>query len=219
MPNTTSARKVALYARVSTGDQNVQMQVEALRELASRRGWLVEGEYVDVGVSGSKDRRPELNRLLQDAKGAKFNILVVWKSDRLFRSLKHMVVTLDELAAIGVQFVSCTEPMDTSTPQGQLLLHLVSAFAQFERGIIVERTKAGIQAARRRGARLGRPRVAVDVAQARSMRAGGASLRAIAKAFGVSPGTIYSLLRGDQKSPSETAPGKAPEVADITRAA
>jgi len=122
-----------------------------------------------------------------------------------------MVLTLDELAAMGIEFVSATEPMDTTTPQGKLLLHLVAAFAEFERGVLVERTRAGLAAARRRGARLGRPRVQVDLARARALRAGGASLRQIAKALGVGLGTIHGLLRGDE-GVQKTSPTTAPQV-------
>jgi DNA invertase Pin-like site-specific DNA recombinase len=130
-----------------------------------------------------------------------FDTILVWRSDRLFRSLRHMVITIEELAALGVDFVSVTEPFDTTTPQGRLLLHLVSAFAEFEKQVLIERTKAGLDAARRRGARIGRPRVHVDVARAIKLRREGLSLRNIARKLGIGCATLCRALQKAEAQP------------------
>jgi DNA invertase Pin-like site-specific DNA recombinase len=199
------AKRAACYLRVSTSDQREGLQADETQELIERRGWELADTYCDHGISGSKERRPALDRLLADARRRRFDLIVVWKSDRLFRSLKHMVNTLDELAALGVGFISVTEPLlDTTTPQGRLLLHLVSAFAEFEKATLIERTRAGLAAAKRRGARLGRPRADLDVLRARAMRAAGLSLRAIAAELGVKPSTLHRALNLVPKTSSES---------------
>lgn len=186
--------RVARYIRVSRSDQNPRLQSDETKELIERRGWHLVDTYEDHGVSGSRDRRPELDRLRSDARRGRFKVLLVWRADRLFRSLRHMVTALDEFAALGIDFVSVTEPFDTTTPQGRLLLHLVSAFGEFERSLIIERTRAGLAAAKRRGVRLGRPGVALDLRKARELRAAGKSLREVAKLLGVGLGTLHRAL-------------------------
>ncbi len=182
------------YQRVSRLDQDPQLQGDETQDFIARRGWELMGTYIDQGVSGTKDRRPELDRLLVDARRRKFDVLVVWRSDRMFRSVRHMVVLLDELAALGIMFVSVTEPFDTTCPSGKLLLHLVAAMAEFERGIFVERTRAGVAAARRRGARLGRPRARVNKDELRELHEEGWSVRKLAEHFGVGASTIQRRL-------------------------
>ena len=140
----TAKNRAARYIRVSRSDQRPALQADETVEFIDRRGWTLVDTFVDEGVSGTKDRRPGLDRLLAAARRRDFDILVVWRSDRLFRSLSNMVAALGELSALGIAFVSVTEPFDTTTPQGRLLLHLVAAFAEFERGVLVERTRAGI---------------------------------------------------------------------------
>ncbi len=138
--NSSSTKRAARYVRVSRPDQNPNLQLDETSALISRRGWVLAESFVDQGISGSKRQRPHLNRMLDGARRRDFDVLVVWRADRLFRSLKHMVVTLDELAALGIDFVSVTEPFDTTTPQGRLLLHLVAYFAESERpnrGIVI----------------------------------------------------------------------------------
>jgi DNA invertase Pin-like site-specific DNA recombinase len=186
--------RVARYLRVSRVEQNVSLQEDETAELIARRGWKLTGTYVDHGVSGSRESRPELDRLLRDARRGKIDVVVVWKADRLFRSLRAMVTTLDEWASLKVNFVSTTEVFDTTTLQGRLMLHLMSAFAEFERGVIVERTKAGIAAARRRGARIGRPRARLDGEHLRELRQRGMSVRQIAASMGVGSSTIQRRL-------------------------
>src|SRR2546426_5444190 len=163
-PTTEPGHRIALYARVSTsnGHQDPEMQLRELREYAERRGWQIVEEYVDSGVSGSKDSRPALNRLMADACQRKFDSVLVWKIDRWGRSLKHLVTSLAELDAFGVTFVSLRDNLDLSTPSGRLMMQLLGAMAEFERALIQERVKAGLRNARAKGKRLGRPRVHVN---------------------------------------------------------
>jgi DNA invertase Pin-like site-specific DNA recombinase len=186
--------RVALYARVSTSDQSTDLQRDEAVRLIASRGWELVETYEDSGVSGTRAGRPGLDAMLAAARRRRFDAIVVWRADRLFRSVHHMVTTLAELGALGVNFVSCTEPFDTSTPTGQLLLHLCAAFAQFERDVLVERTVAGMAAARRRGKRVGRPRRHVDVERARELLAEGRPERAVARELGVGYGTLRRAL-------------------------
>jgi putative DNA-invertase from lambdoid prophage Rac len=166
--------RCAIYARCSTGEQNPAMQVSELREYAERRGFQVVAEHVDI-ASGSLDSRPELNKLLVLAKQRKIDVLLTWKVDRLGRSLKHLVNTIAELEAVGVSFVSLKDNLDFSTPAGRLMFNVIGSMAQFERDLCRERTLSGMAAARRRGARIGRPRVEVDAAKIHGLRAQGLS--------------------------------------------
>jgi len=152
--------RAAIYARVSTVDQEPENQLQELRRYVQARGWTAV-EYVDRGVSGAKDRRPALDQLLADAKRRRVDVLVCWRLDRLGRSLKHLITLLDELQSLGVAFVSLAEGIDATTPAGKLQMHILGAIAEFERGRIVERVKAGLARARAAGTRLGRPRVVV----------------------------------------------------------
>lgn len=186
---------VAVYARCSTvNGQNPEMQLTEIREYAARRGWEIAGEYVDLGVSGSKESRPQLNRMIEDAHRRKFDAVVCWKLDRLGRSLKHLVTTIEDLAAYGVSFVALRDNLDLSTPSGRLMMHIIGAMAEFERELIRERVSAGIQAARKRGARLGRPRTYVNPAKVLEMRSAGLSWRAIAKKLRIGTGTACRAL-------------------------
>lgn len=198
--------RVARYIRVSRSDQRPALQADETAQFIDRRGWVLVDTFVDEGVSGAKAHRPALDRLLAAARRGEFDVLVVWRSDRLFRSLRHMVNTLAELGALGVEFVSATEPFDTTTPQGQLLMHMVAAFAEFERGVLRERTKAGIAAARRRGARVGRPRVNVDVDRVCGMRAAGLSVRRIARELNIGSSTVHRLLTATPAGVPKTSP-------------
>jgi DNA invertase Pin-like site-specific DNA recombinase len=186
--------RAAIYGRVSTTDQSTQMQVSALREYADHRGWNLAGEYVDEGVSGTKDRRPALDRLMADATQRQFDAVLVWKLDRFARSLRHLVNALAELEALGVAFVSLRDNVDLSTPSGRLMVQIIGAMAEFERSLIVERVKAGLANARRRGKRLGRRRVLVNVQEVARMASEGVSGRAIAKIMGVSEPTVRRIL-------------------------
>src|ERR1022692_2272830 len=150
-PPLTIAR-VALYARVSTlNGQDPEMQLSELREYASRRGWTITSEYVDQGVSGSKESRPQLNQLVADAHRRRFDAVLVWKIDRFGRSLKHLVNALADLCAYGVAFISFRDNLDLSTPSGRLMFQIIGAMAEFERSLIQERVKAGPAECARQG--------------------------------------------------------------------
>jgi DNA invertase Pin-like site-specific DNA recombinase len=220
MHATASPPKAARYLRVSRADQDPRLQADETEHLIERRGWKCVDSFVDHGVSGSRERRPELDRLLNEARLGRFQILVVYRSDRLFRSLRNMVVTLDELAAFGVDFVSVTEPtLDTTTPQGRLVFHLTSAFAEFERSLLIERTRDGLAAARRRGSRIGRPRVHVDLERALELRAQGESLRSIARELRVGASTVARALRrqenGAAPKTSADLPPAHPAISEV----
>lgn len=190
-------RRVAIYARVSTlNGQNPEMQLQELREYAQRRGWAVYSEYVDAGVSGAKESRPELNRLMADAHSRRFDAIICWKLDRLGRSLKHLVNTLADLQAYGVAFISLRDNLDLSTPSGRLMFHVIAAMAEFERALIRERVSAGIHAARHRGTRIGRPRAYANPAKIRELRAQGMPWRAISSQLGIGVGTAVRALQG-----------------------
>jgi DNA invertase Pin-like site-specific DNA recombinase len=173
------------------------MQLAELREYAQRRGWEISGEYTDLGVSGSKDSRPELNKMLADAHARKFDGIACWKLDRLGRSLKHLVTTIEDLQAYGVTFVSLRDNLDLSTPAGRLMMHIIGAMAEFERSLIQERVVAGIAAARKRGVRMGRPKRWVSAEKVRAMRDAGTPWRAVAKKLDCGVGTAMKALKED----------------------
>jgi DNA invertase Pin-like site-specific DNA recombinase len=182
------------------------MQLTELREYASRRGWAVAGEYVDEGVSGSKDSRPALNRLMADAHRRRFDIVACWKVDRFGRSLKHLVNALADLDSYGVAFVSLRDNLDLSTPTGRLMFQIIGAMAEFELSLTKERVKCGLVNARANGKRLGRPRRVTDGDRILQMKAEGASLREIAAKLGVGYGTVrVRLAAGELKT---LAPGQ-----------
>jgi len=190
--NSSTATRAALYARVSTANgQSPAMQLRELKDYANRRGFKITGEYVDVGVSGAKDSRPQLDRMMRDAKARRLDTVLVWKLDRFGRSLKHLVNALAELEAVGVAFISLRDNLDLTTPSGRLMFQIIGAMAEFERGLIQERVVAGIKNARERGVQWGRPRVEVDVSRARRLRAEGRSWREVAHALHVGIGTLY----------------------------
>jgi DNA invertase Pin-like site-specific DNA recombinase len=186
---------IALYARVSSQEQRPEIQLHALREYAERRG---EGavEFVDHGVSGGKDRRPALDELMQAARRREIKAVAVTKLDRLARSVRHLTNLASELEALGVDLVVLDQGIDTSTATGRLLFNVLGAIGEFERDLIVDRTKAGLAAARRRGIRLGRPRALGQdqVKRARRLASTGHSVRKIAKLVGCSPATAHRAV-------------------------
>ena len=190
---------VALYARVSTKDkgQDPEMQLTELREFAAKRGWQVVGEFVDVGVSGSKDSRPQLDAMMRVAKARKLDVIAVWKLDRFGRSLRHLVDALAELEALGVAFVSLRDNLDLTTPAGRMMFHVIGAMAEFERELIRERVRAGLAHARTKGQKLGRPKVRrdrdKDATAIRQMRGEGDSYGEIADALGRSKADVYRV--------------------------
>ena len=187
--------RVAVYARVSTTNgQSPEMQLSDLREYASRRGWEVFGEYVDNGVSGSRESRPELNRLMADAHTRRFDVVLCLKIDRFGRSLRHLVNALADLNAYGVAFVSLRDNLDLSTPSGRLMFQIIGAMAEFERSLIQERVKAGLRNAKLKGKTLGRPPLTLDRERIARLRASGASIREISTQLEVSTATIHKAL-------------------------
>ena len=179
--------KVAIYARVSTANngQDPTMQTRELREYAERRGWTVTNEYVDIGISGTKETRPQLDRLMADAHRRRFDAVVVWKFDRFARSVSHLLRALESFKAQGIEFVSFSEQLDTSTPAGKLVFTVLGAVAELERSLIVERVKAGLRNARAKGKKLGRPRVYPDSHRIAALRAEGLSWAKIGERLGV----------------------------------
>jgi DNA invertase Pin-like site-specific DNA recombinase len=191
--------RAALYARVSTANngQDPKMQTRELREYCERRGWKFTGEYVDEGISGTKDSRPELNKLMADAHRRRFDAVVVWRFDRFARSVSHLLRALETFKALGIEFVSLSEQVDTTTPTGKMVFTVLGAIAELERSLIAERVKAGLRNARAKGKRLGRPRVIVDATRVGVLRAEGHSWREITAELGVSKGSAqraYSSL-------------------------
>jgi DNA invertase Pin-like site-specific DNA recombinase len=186
--------RVAIYCRVSTVEQNTAMQLEELRAYCQRRQWEIAEEFIDAGVSGAKERRPALDRLLGEAKRRKFDTVLVYRYDRFARSLRQLVNALCEFNALGIHFVSLHEGVDTSTPNGRLVFGIFASIAEYERELIRGRVRSGLAAARLRGKRLGRPRLAIDAAKATSLRAKGHSLRAIAAELGCSHALVNKTL-------------------------
>ena len=164
-----------------------------MREYAARRGLEIIGEYVDHGISGSKESRPALNRLMTDAHQRKFDAILVWKIDRFGRSLKHLVNSLADLAAVGVAFISLRDNLDLSTPSGRLMFQIIGAMAEFERALIQERVRAGLRNARAKGIQLGRPRRIVNSDRIVALREQGDSWRAISRKLGVGTATLYRV--------------------------
>ena len=194
--------KVCLYARCSTTDQRADLQLDGLRRLAEQRHWEIVGEYVDLGISGSKDRRPQLDAMLKDLHRGKANAVAIWKLDRLARSVRHLVLLADELRALGIDIVSVEDTIDTTTPSGRFVFHILGAVAELERELIRERTIAGLAAAKRRNVRLGRKPVRFDLDKAAELRANGLSFDRVAAAVGVSVGTVHAALKRLQQSSS-----------------
>jgi DNA invertase Pin-like site-specific DNA recombinase len=203
MANDTKPLRVARYIRVSKFEQRPALQSDETMQLIHARGWTLVDTYLDQGVSGTKgrDKRPELDRMMAEARKGRYDVCLVWRADRAARSLSMLLSIIEELSALGIDFVSCTEPFDSTTPHGKLILSLCGAFSAFERDILVERTRAGLDACRRRGIRVGRPRVFVDVARAILLRREGLSLRKIARKLGVGCATLCRALKNAEAEP------------------
>jgi DNA invertase Pin-like site-specific DNA recombinase len=186
--------KVAIYARVSTsnGQQDPSMQLHEMREYCERRGWQIATEYVDLGVSGTREKRPQLDKLFSHAHRHQFDAVVVWKLDRLSRSVSHLLRALENFRTLNIEFVSLSEQMDTSTPAGKMIFTVLGAVAELERSLIVERVKAGLRNARAKGRTLGRPRKISNTSIIESLRANGASWRTVGIALGVSASTAHA---------------------------
>lgn len=194
--------RAAIYARVSTKDQNCELQLRDLRAFCVARNFILVREFVDVGQSGAKDSRPQLNELMASARKRQIDAVLVWRFDRFARSTKHLLLALEEFRSLGVQFISYQENIDTSTPLGQALFTIVAAVAQLERDLIRERVAAGLRVARQNGKRLGRPRVTVSMDEILRLRAEGQSSRKIAAALGIGEGTVRDRLNSQARKTS-----------------
>ena len=172
------------------------MQLHELKEYVERREWNLHREFIDQGYSGLDTKRPVFQEMMNEAKKRKFDVLLVWKLDRLSRSMKDLVMVLNELGGLGIDFVSYDNNLDTSTPTGKLVFHVIGAVAEFEKDIIKERVKAGLENARRKGKKLGRPGVDDSVIEeAKVLREEGKSFRTIGKQLGISEGAVRQRLR------------------------
>lgn len=195
-----SALRVGLYARVSTHDQQtLPMQLSAMRDYAKRRKWAVAVEIQDVGSGATT--RPERQKLIEAARRREIDLVLVWRLDRWGRSLVDLVTTLQELTALDVGFVSLSEALDMTTPSGRALAGMLAVFAEFERDILRDRVKAGIDQARKEGKPHGRPKTAAKlIPEMKRLRKEGLSKRAIAKELGISRTSVIRLLRAKKRS-------------------
>ena len=190
------SKSVAIYARVSTDKQQTDMQLHELRQYVKRSSWKIYNEYIDHGYTGANTKRPAFTSMMSDAKKKKFSVLLVWKLDRLGRSLKDLITTLDELGHLGIDFISYDNQLDTGTPTGKLTFQIIGAVAEFEKDIIRERVRAGLANARRKGKQLGRPKKPPIVQnQARILRGQGLSYRKIGKKLGIAESTARNWLK------------------------
>jgi len=192
--------KVALYVRVSTTNhgQDPELQLRDFRDYCKSRKWTVSDKYVDI-ASGVKESRPELDRMMKDARRRKFDVVLVWKFDRFARSVAHLLRALEEFKSLGIEFVSLTEGIDTSTPMGKMVFTVLGAVAELERSLIVERINAGLRNAKAKGVTLGRPRSTVETAVILARIEAGESQRDIAKSLGVSPALVNKRLKASGK--------------------
>jgi DNA invertase Pin-like site-specific DNA recombinase len=203
--------RIGIYARVSTKDQSCELQLRDLRAYCEARGFIIFREYIDQGVSGSKNSRPELDKLMADARKRKIDGVICWRFDRFARSCKHLLLALEEFRELNVGFVSYMEIIDTTSALGRAIFTIVAAVAELEKDLIVERVQAGIDHARARGKRLGRPRQYVDPERIRELQASGLSLRQVAAQLGCGYGTIRERLQsGERKTPCKSAEEIAP---------
>jgi DNA invertase Pin-like site-specific DNA recombinase len=189
---------VAIYCRVSTSDQSVEMQLADLRSYCMQRGFTIFREYSDHGISGTKERRPALDELMADARKRKFDAVLVWRFDRFARSTKHLVTSLEEFQHLGIAFLSFHENVDTTSSLGKAMFTIISAIAELERNIIVERIKGGLRRAKALGKKIGRPGLQMDTERIMSLKIQGLSIRAIAKEMGASPSYIHKMIQASR---------------------
>ena len=193
-----SSKRVAIYARVSTTQQTVQNQLDALREVASRSGYSIVEEFVDEGISGAKGRvdRPALDRMLRDCAKRRFDMVMVWDISRLGRSLQNLIEVMNELQSLKVDLFFVQQGMDTSTASGRMMFSVFGALGEYERELIRERTLLGQQRARAQGVKFGRPRTVTDNTRdaIRLMRSQGVAIRKIATTLGIGVSTCYAAM-------------------------
>lgn len=185
--------KVGLYLRVSTADQSPAAQRCDLLQMVQQRGWQLVDEYVDT-ISGVKARRPGLDRLMNDARHGRLDVVATWSFDRLGRSVRHFLQTVDELQHLHVEFVSFRENVDTTGPTGRIVMIILSAVAELERNLIIERVRSGMRRARLEGQHIGRPRLIVDRDAVLRDRQHGFSLRQLAKMYRISHTSVCRVL-------------------------
>ena len=197
-------KRAALYLRVSTLDQRPETQLLDLRQMAAQRGYEIVQEYTDR-LSGVKARRPGLDQMMADARRGRFDVVLVWASDRIARSVKHFLDVLDELNRIGVEFASFREQIDTGGPLGRAIIVIVGAVAELERSLIVERVRAGMRRARLDGQRIGRAPLVLDTAAIQQDRQRGQSIRQIARGHSISTATVQRVLQRHASTNQEHA--------------
>lgn len=213
--------RAACYVRVSRSDQHSELQRDETARLVAARGWSAWRTFADEGISGASTKRPAFLAMMESARRREFDVLVVYKTDRVFRSLAHLVTTVSDLHTLGVGFVSATEPFDAATAEGSAMMAMCGVFAEFERAMLRQRTRDGLAAARRRGVVLGRRTVQVDERRMLELRASGLSIKSIARVLGVSAGTIHTTLAesGDfSRRVVESAPRRGSVVRGAQRA-
>ena len=210
-------KRVALYCRVSTGDQTCENQLNDLRDYCRARGWEQVSEFVDQGISGTKERRPALDRLMAEVKARRTDVVVVAAFDRVGRSTRHLLTTLDLFRHLDVEFISLREQIDTGSPLGQAVFTIIAAIAQLERSLIVERVKAGLRRAKAEGKRLGRKPLEVDSRRLSSVLHRKLSARQAARELGVSTASAWRLLRAHASGSADAdgASRAAEEVAGV----
>jgi DNA invertase Pin-like site-specific DNA recombinase len=187
-------KRAALYMRVSTVDQHPETQLLDLRQMAAQRGYKIVHEYTDR-ISGAKARRPGLDAMMADARRGRFDVVLVWASDRIARSVKHFLDVLDELSRLKIEYVSFRENIDTGGPLGRVVVVIIGAIAELERNLIIERVRAGMRRARLEGRHIGRNPLELDNAGIQRDRCQGQSLRQIAKGHLISTATVQRVLR------------------------
>ena len=204
----TKPLRAALYARVSTSNkgQDVGLQLDELRQVAGQRGWVIHAEHVDEGISGSKDSRPELDRMMAAARAGKLDLVAVWKFDRFARSTSHLVTALEEFRVLGVAFVSLREQVDTSTPMGKAMFTIIAAISELERDLIRERVIAGVRRAQAMGKHCGRPKREIDLRAAKVLLAQNLSVRRVADMLGLPRSTLQRRLREVALAEAQTGP-------------
>src|SRR5438309_1569634 len=201
-------KRAALYVRVSTVDQHPETQLHDLRQFAAQRGLQIVQEYVDHGFCGARARRPALDRMMEDARRHRFDVLLVWSCDRLARSTKHLLQTLDELSGFGIQFLSQREAIDTEGPLGRAIIVIVSAMAELERCIIIERVRAGMRRARLEGRQIGRARLDIDRQQVVHDRRSGMSLTQVARKHSISSASVCRMAKQSALTPASLPCGE-----------
>jgi DNA invertase Pin-like site-specific DNA recombinase len=215
-------KRAALYVRVSTPDQHVESQLYDLRELAAQRGFEVVHEYEDRGVCGKKARRPGLDALMADARRKKFSVVLVAAFDRIARSTRNFLQVVDQLDSLGIEFVSRREGVATGDAMGRLFVTIISAIAELERSLVVERVKSGMRRAKLEGRQIGRSRLDVNRQQVIDDRRSGLSLTQVAKKHSISRASVCRLMKEASSNPDAPVPalaGNMPEQASAAGAA